>query len=123
MHPLRLSQSGPFRSIGPDRLQRDGRHIPVTQHRLAELVDTVVNVHAPVRFRQPHVVFVVVDVKMLANRVDTMQAVQHVRSAVVSGPRDVAAVGRQGLKRWETVIVVEEGHFVRGEAYVSAVQQ
>lgn len=121
MHSLRLSQKGPFRSIGPDRLQRHRRHIAVTQHRLAELVDAVIDVHAAVRFRQPHLVLVVVDVEMLADRVDAVQAVQHVRAAVVSGLRDAVAMGRQGLERWEPMIVVEERYLVRGEAYVSPV--
>lgn len=86
MHPLRLPQRRPPRRIHPNRLERDRRHIAMTQRRLPQLLQTMINMHPPILLRQPGhmLIVVIIYINMLAESVYAMQAMQHVGATVIS---------------------------------------
>lgn len=51
MHSLRLPQRHPLRPIHPNCLERDRRHVPMTQRRLPQLLQTMINMHPPILLR------------------------------------------------------------------------
>ena len=120
MHSFCLSQYSEFWLVLPAGLDRDWGYAAKAKLRLSQLADVVVDVHAPILLGYIRFRFVVVEINVHAESVDTMQAMKNIDTTEEATYFYFRAIDVPFVDRRNSCISIQEGDLGVFEANVSS---